>query len=54
MSDLLAFRIRRLYLCAEMMWRTVPPEHLATAILRIRAWAAQLLDTEAANDSTYI
>lgn len=53
MSDVSAFRIKRLYPRAEMTWRTVPPDQWATAILRIRAWAARRLDTDASNDPKY-
>lgn len=53
MLDVSGFRIKRLYPREEMAWRTVPPEEWATALLRIRAWAARRLDAEAANDPYY-
>lgn len=53
MFDVSGFRIKRLYPRAETAWRTVPPAEWATALLRIRAWAARRLDVEAANDPAY-
>jgi len=51
--DVSGFRIKRLYPRADTAWRNVPPEEWASALLRIRAWAARRLDVEAANDSRY-
>ena len=53
MLDVSGFRIKRLHPRADTAWRTVPPAEWATAILRIRAWAARRLDVEAANDPQY-
>ena len=53
MPDVSGFRIKRLYPRAETKWRAVPPAEWAMALLRIRAWAANRLDSEAANDPKY-
>lgn len=51
--DLAGFRVKRLYPRADLNWRHVAPEEWATALLRIREWAARRLDVQAANDATY-
>jgi hypothetical protein len=48
--DVRGFRIKRLWPKPEAHWRHVTPAQWATALLRIRAWTAQRLDMEAAND----
>lgn len=53
MVDVSGFRIKRLYPRAETAWRTVPPAEWASALLRIRAWAAKRLDMQAANDPNW-
>lgn len=47
MLDVSGFRIKRLYPRADKAWRSVPPDEWASALLRIRAWAARRLDVEA-------
>ena len=51
--DIERFRVRRLWPQPEATWRTVNPQQWATALLRIRAWATNRLDVEAANDPDY-
>lgn len=53
MLDVSGFRIKRLYPRADTAWRSVPPDEWASALLRIRAWAAPRLDVGAANDAEY-
>ncbi len=51
--DVQMFRLKRVWPRPESRWRRVSPAQWASALLRIRAWAAQRLDIEAANDSVY-
>lgn len=51
--DVQGFRIKRLWPKPELQWRRVTPGQWATALLRIRAWAARRLDVDAANDPLY-
>jgi hypothetical protein len=48
--DISRFRIRRLWPRPERSWRTVTPGEWANALVQIRAWSANRLDIEAAND----
>lgn len=51
--DISCFRVKRLWPKPEHSWRTVKPAEWAGALLKIRAWATQRIDVQAANDSEY-
>lgn len=50
MRDVRGFRVKRLWPAPEASWRHVTPREWASALLRIRDWAAKRLDKDAAND----
>jgi hypothetical protein len=51
--DISSFRVKRLWPKPEHSWRTVKPAEWAGALLKIRAWATQRIDVQAANDDQY-
>lgn len=51
--DISSFRVKRLWPKPEHSWRTIEPSEWAGALLRIRAWAANRIDIQAANDDQY-
>ena len=51
--DIDRFRVRRLWPKPEEAWRELSPAEWATGLVRIRAWAADRLDREAANDPNF-
>lgn len=51
--DIDQFRVKRLWPRPDAEWRSLSPEEWAAALLQIRAWAAQRLDAQAANDPFY-
>lgn len=48
--DMSSFRVKRLWPKPEHSWRTIKPAEWAGALLKIRAWASQRIDKQAAND----
>lgn len=48
--DIAGFRVRRVWPHPEPAWRELSPAEWARALLQIRDWSAQRLDSAAAND----
>ncbi len=51
--DIKKFRVKRMWPKPEHSWRTVEPKEWAGALLKIRAWASDRIDVQAANDPNY-
>lgn len=51
--DISSFRVKRLWPKPEHSWRTVQPAEWAGALLKIRAWATQRIDIQAAKGNQF-